>query len=238
MSTIPIIIPSYEPDERLIQLLKDLHKENLTQIVIVDDGSAQEYQSIFETALKEFHVHLIHHKINLGKGCALKTACDYCKKTFSDLTGCITADSDGQHSPASIKACIQALEKNPDSLIMGHRDFTSPDIPKKSLIGNNNTNKIFRSLYGKELKDTQTGLRGIPAGFIPDLLKLKGKRFEYEMQMLICAYEKNIQIVEVPIETIYDSKLNHSTHFRPIVDTFKIYKVFGVAKSLKAIFFK
>ena len=38
-----------------------------------------------------------------------------------------------------------------------------------------------------------------------------------------------MQIVETPIETIYDSKENHSTHFRPIIDSVRIYYVFGSA---------
>jgi putative flippase GtrA len=47
--------------------------------------------------------------------------------------------------------------------------------------------------------------------------------------MLIRALELNIDIIELPIETIYDSKENHTSHFRPIADSIRIYRVFGFA---------
>ena len=47
---IPIIIPSYEPDEKLIKLLADLKEKGFSKIVIVDDGSGEEYQHFFEQA--------------------------------------------------------------------------------------------------------------------------------------------------------------------------------------------
>lgn len=102
-------------------------------------------------------------------------------------------------------------------------------IPLKSSFGNNLTRKVFHLLYGLDISDTQTGLRGIPANFMKSLLEVRGDRFEFETRMLITAVQKNIQLIEVPIETIYDSKVNHSTHFRPIVDSIRIYRVFGFA---------
>ena len=60
-----------------------------------------------------------------------------------------------------------------------------------------------------------------------ELLDVPGERFEFETRMLIKAVEMEIEIEEIPIETVYDSKENHSTHFRPIVDSVRIYKVFG-----------
>lgn len=42
---IPIIIPSYEPDEKLPGLLKKLKETGFQNIVLVDDGSGEEYAS-------------------------------------------------------------------------------------------------------------------------------------------------------------------------------------------------
>lgn len=38
---------------------------------------------------------------------------------------------------------------------------------------------------------------------------------------------KQFPIKEVKIETIYESKDNHQTHFRPLVDSWKIYRILG-----------
>lgn len=234
---IPIIIPSYEPDIRLLDLLRDLKSYGFTKIIFVNDGSSPKFNFIFEIAKNNSNVEILYHQENLGKGAALKTAFDYCIKNIKNLGGCITADSDGQHSPSSINNCILALINNPQNLIMGVRDFHKSGIPKKSIIGNLLTNKIINKIYGKNLTDTQTGLRGLPSDFMKLCTQLEGNRFEFEMEMLTLALEKNIQITEVPIETIYDSERNHSTHFKPIADSIKIYKTLGFFRCLKILFF-
>lgn len=225
--TIPIIIPSYEPDDRLLKLLKDLQDNDLQPVVIVNDGSSAEYQDYFRKAKDEYHAIVLKHDINRGKGRALKTAFSYCLEKYMDIASCITADSDGQHTVAAIMECKQALLKSKQNLILGVRAFDQENVPAKSQFGNNLTKKVFRILYKADISDTQTGLRGIPTDFMKILLDVPGERFEFETRMLIKAVEMEIEIEEIPIETVYDSKENHSTHFRPIVDSVRIYRVFG-----------
>ena len=120
------------------------------------------------------------------------------------------------------------------NIILGVRKFDGEGIPWKSRFGNALTEKIFAYVAGIHVSDTQTGLRGIPAAFLPELLEVPGERFEYEMQMLMeCAGK--YYITEIPIETIYDSEDNHQTHFDPIADSIRIYKILG-KKFVKYIF--
>jgi len=42
------IIPAYEPDDKLIQLVKEL-KENKYKIIVVNDGSGKEYKRIYDS---------------------------------------------------------------------------------------------------------------------------------------------------------------------------------------------
>ena len=223
---IPIIIPSYEPDDRLIELLGKLNEERLSPIILVNDGSGSQYDSYFTRARDEFGVTLLVHEVNGGKGKALKTAFEYCLKTYEDMVGCVTADSDGQHTPEAIVKIKEKLLSQPDSLVLGVRDFSGDDIPAKSQFGNNTTRKVFKTLYHTDITDTQTGLRGISRSFMETMLKEPTNRFEFEMRMLIIAVQQKINIVEIPIETIYDSKENHQTHFHPVKDSIKIYSVF------------
>ena len=225
MKRIPLIIPSYEPDDRLITLCDNLKKEKIKDVIIVNDGSSKKYSYIFKEIKDKYKFTILKHKVNMGKGCALKTAFNYLLK--EDIIGCVTADSDGQHSIKDIKRCMKSLEDNPNSLILGCRDFTGDNIPPKSKFGNNLTKRVLRIFNGLKISDTQTGLRGIPKKFMDELINVEGDRFEFETNMLIESKHK-YPIEEVSIETIYDSKENHSTHFNPIVDSFKIYKaIFG-----------
>ena len=172
---IPIIIPSYEPDEKLIKLLADLKEKGFSKIVIVDDGSGEEYQHFFEQAKEKFDCFVMHHAVNMGKGRALKTAFDFVLREFPDSVGSITADSDGQHTPECILACADALLAHPDSLIMGCRCFDKENVPARSEFGNKCTRVVMKFLAGVSVSDTQTGLRGIPSSFMRELLTLKGE---------------------------------------------------------------
>lgn len=118
------------------------------------------------------------------------------------------------------------LRLHPDSLVLGVRNFDAPNVPNKSKWGNKITCQACKFLCGVSVSDTQTGLRAIPKTFMAHLLSTPGERFEFETRMLIEA--KNFApIVEVQIDTVYDSKDNHSTHFDPIRDSLRIYRILG-----------
>lgn len=228
---IPIIIPSYEPDDRLLVLLQQLTTslDPTPPIIIVNDGSSEQYDHFFDTASRDYNVTLISHAQNRGKGAALKTAFKYCLENIPNLAGCITADSDGQHSVEAINQMMLTFNSHPDSLVLGVRDFDAASVPARSQFGNKTTIKVFKKLYHTDFTDTQTGLRAIPADIMQQLLSVSGDRFEFETRMLIFAIEHHIPIVECEVETIYDSKENHSSHFRTVVDSFRVYRSFGFA---------
>lgn len=224
----PVIIPSYEPNQNLLDLLSQLTKSDLSPIVLVNDGSSEQYSHFFEEARVNFGATVLTHEVNMGKGAALKTAFRYCLDNFPDMYGCVTADSDGQHSPKDIIATLKRLHEKGDCLVLGVRRFDSSDVPEKSRFGNNTTRKVFRLLLGKDISDTQTGLRAIPAELLKDFIRIPGNRFEYETRMLIYAVENHIDIEEVPIDTIYDSSRDHSTHFRAVIDSVRVFSSFGI----------
>lgn len=224
--TIPVIIPSYEPDEKLIALVAQLRDAGFIHLVIVDDGSGAEYASYFAKAQKEYGCILLRHSINMGKGRALKDAFDYCLQNFGTEIGCVTADSDGQHTPESIAACGKALQAHPEALILGCRSFDGESVPARSEFGNKLTRRVMKYLAGVSVSDTQTGLRAIPLSFMKTLLEVKGDRFEFETNMLMETKNHHITIIEVPIQTVYIEE-NRTSHFHPIKDSARIYLIFG-----------
>ena len=218
-----VVIPAYRPSPGLIDLVRTLCQQFAPSIVIVDDGSGAEYADVFATVAEFPKVQVLRHAVNLGKGSALKTAINHVLCTFPKLTGIVTADADGQHHPEDIQRVADELMAQPQSLVLGSRTFDR-DVPLRSRFGNIATRSIMHALLGQKLTDTQTGLRGIPASFLPKLLRLEATGYEFELQMLIAAHELSIPMVEVPIRTIYEAG-NKSSHFNPIVDSMKIYFV-------------
>lgn len=217
------IIPSLNPDNKTIKYVEDLIKLGFKKIIVVNDGSSSEYDRYFESLSKNKECVILKHNINYGKGKALKTAFKYYLDNFNDYTGIVTVDSDGQHSLDDTLRIAKELKKNNDCLILGTRDFNKRNVPFKSKYGNKITTFVFKLLYGKKINDTQTGLRGISNDLISKIVNIPGDRFEYEINMLIFAVKNKINIIEIPIKTIYKNK-NNGSHFKPFKDAIKIYK--------------
>ena len=216
MKSSVILIPSYEPDELLINTVREL-KEADFPILIVNDGSGPEFDRIFE-AVKD-DVKYLSYETNHGKGYAMKHGYAHLLELFPDAKFVITADGDGQHSTKDIIRVHEEMEKY-NELVFGVRNF-GPDVPARSKAGNN-FSKATRSLLTKTyIEDDQCGLRGFPVRYIPELLKIKGNRYEYEMNEITLFQIKQYPMITIPIETIYlDS--NSRSHFRPFRDTMKI----------------
>lgn len=221
-----IVIPALNPPEELIDYVERLRTSGLEDILIVDDGSSKKFKHIFVELKEKYGCQLLTHAKNLGKGRALKNAFNYflTMPDVKEYNGLVTADSDGQHRVEDVISMVEEIDKHPESLILGCRDFDSDNVPPKSKFGNKLTKAVFRIFYGRSITDTQTGLRGFPKRILEGMIDIPGERFEYETKMLIHTFEENISIAETTIETIYYDN-NAETHFNPIKDSLKIYKV-------------
>lgn len=221
-----VVIPAFEPGGRLVPLVDSLISAGLA-VIVVDDGSGAPFAEVF--AYAEAHgATMLRHDHNRGKGAALRTAFAYIAEHHPDVD-VITADSDGQHTVTDILHVAAELavdrENEAPTLILGCRRFGGDQggqpIPVRSRVGNRVSAVLFRFAAGWALSDTQTGLRGIPAGMIGWLLQVRGNRFEYELNMLLHLRRSGFGARELPIETIYLDH-NSGSHFRPFADSIRV----------------
>lgn len=230
-----ILIPSYEPNEKLVDLIKELKKLTNIQIIVVNDGSDSKYDKIFDV-LKTNEIVVLEHKTNKGKGEAIKTGIKYLIEKH-ECQGCVCADSDGQHTAQDILRVCEELERSKVDIVLGVRNFKKEKIPFKSKFGNNISKVLFYAMTGEKIRDTQTGLRGYSSKIFEWLLKIDGSRYEYEFNILLNMKEEKITYTQIDIETIYENK-NENSHFRAIRDSILIYKPvckFLVSSILSAI---
>ena len=217
-----VLIPAWKPGGALISLARIL-VDNLIPVVIVDDGSGPEYQTVFAKVASFTGVAVLRHAVNLGKGAALKTGINFILAGAPDTPGIVTADADGQHHPEDILQMAARVRETPGALIMGVRSFGSAT-PLRSRFGNQITKSVMRVLVGKRLSDTQTGLRAIPNALLPRLLKIPASGYEFELEMLLAAKHLGTHVVEQPVRTIYEAG-NPTSHFQPLRDSMRIYLV-------------
>lgn len=208
------------------------------QLLIINDGSGKNSEPLFSKLERQFGVTILHHPVNRGKGTALKTGLRYLLTDMPGIIGCVTADADGQHTPEDIARVALCLKENTDHLILGSRNFADENVPWKSRMGNRITSAVFYLQTGRRCADTQTGLRGIPAPLIKEILEVPGERYEYEMNVLLYAADHGIPFINLPIQTVYINE-NKASHFRTVRDSALVYSgilKFGAASLLSAIF--
>jgi putative flippase GtrA len=213
-----ILIPAFEPDARLIDLVSRLRERCKYGIIVVDDGSGDLFQPVFDS-VRGLECTVLAHSVNRGKGRALKTGFEYILKSTGEKTGVVTADSDGQHTVSDIIRVAEEIPSAPDKIVLGARRFTGR-VPLRSRLGNTITRIVFTAASGNAILDTQTGLRGIPASLLPLMLNIEGERFEYEMEVLLEAGSSGYGFWQIYIETVYTPE--NKSHFHTIRDSIRI----------------
>lgn len=213
------LIPIYKPNKNFITLTRRVKEEGFL-IVAVNDGSGQEYNPIFEETKK--YAIVLEYEKNQGKGEALKTGLRYIQKEIEAPYTVVCVDGDGQHALEDVNAVANISQNNPKSLVLGSRHFEGK-VPLRSRFGNRLTSLVFTLSSGKKLMDTQTGLRAFSNQLVDSLLKIKGSRYEYEMNVLMEMVRNQVDIIENPIQTVYIEE-NKESHFHVIRDSIKIYK--------------
>lgn len=217
---IVVIIPAYNPDEKLIQVIKDLEQNEYVNIVVVNDGSndIQIFERIKNKAI------IIKHETNQGQGRAVKTGIRYVLDNCKNIRGIITMDADGQHRVEDLNNLYKEFSKNDDVIILGSRDFLKKNVPLRSKIGNIIISKMLAKKTNVYVKDTQTGMRIIPEKYLKQFEEIKGERFEFAICSIIYFIKNNVPFKELPIQSVYIDG-NSSSHYKPIRDSIKIYRL-------------
>lgn len=220
MKYVPII-PCYNPPEVFSNIILELYQMEVRDAIIIDDGSND--KRIFSIVYEKGYT-VIVHDTNKGKGEAIKSGLKYYKEHFIDkYKGIVMIDCDGQHRAADMDKIGQEMVHS-DKFTIGVRNFNLDGVPFRNKMGNKITSSVFKRMFGVYIKDTQTGLRGIPNRLIDTFLITDGERYEYEINMLIDIVRMKEEINEVEIETVYDNKRKRYSYFNPFKDSYKIYK--------------
>jgi uncharacterized protein (DUF2062 family) len=156
---------------------------------------------------------------NRGKGYALRSAFFFAY-TKAYRYG-ISIDSDGQHYASDLPVFLDAIEKNPDSLVVGARNMTEAGAPGKSNFGLRFSNFWYKVCTGIKLPDTQSGYRLYPLNPLSEI-KLYTWRFEFEVEVLVRSAWKGINIMPVPVKVFYPPGNERVSHFRPFTDFLRI----------------
>ncbi|MCD0464318.1 DUF2062 domain-containing protein [Flavobacterium sp. ENC] len=208
-----VIVPTYNNHKTLKKVLDSI-LDFTPNVIVVNDGSTDETSEI----LKQYSQFTqIHHAKNSGKGMALRNG--FKKAIQMNFEYAITIDSDGQHFASDIPNFITEIQNQPHSLLIGSRNMTQENVPKKSSFGNKFSNFWFWFETGIKLEDTQSGFRLYPLQLIPK--KYYTNKFEFEIEVIVRSAWKGIVVKNIPIQILYDPA-ERVSHFRPFKDFTRI----------------
>jgi predicted LPLAT superfamily acyltransferase/uncharacterized protein (DUF2062 family) len=209
------VIPVYNHAGTLAALVRGC-REQVADVLVVDDGSTDADVPLL---LAEAGATVLRHAANRGKGAALLTALAYAReKGFSHV---ITLDADGQHAPADLPRFLEALRGAPQALVVGVRDFSVPNVPGSSRFGRSFSNFWIALETGALCADTQCGYRAYPVGLVSQL-RLAGRRYDFEVEILVRALWAGLPLVEVPVATWYAPPGERVSHFRKGLDNLRL----------------
>lgn len=209
-----VLIPTYNNAKTLARVIDGVLRYT-SHIIIVNDGATDATPDIL-TRYPELTI--IHLPKNKGKGNALRIGFDKARSLGYDYA--LTIDSDGQHYPEDIPVFIATIEAESEpTLLVGSRNMTQDEVPKKSSFGHKFSNFWFHLETGVNLPDTQSGYRLYPLQYIPK--KYYTEKFEFEIEILVRSSWNGVQLKNVPIQVLYDPE-ERVSHFRPFRDFMRI----------------
>ncbi|WP_264564762.1 DUF2062 domain-containing protein [Flavobacterium sp. N3904] len=208
-----VIVPTYNNHKTLKRVLDSI-LVHTSDVIVVNDGSTD---TTFQILEKYQNVVQIHHHKNSGKGTAIRNG--FKKAIELNYNYAITIDSDGQHFASDIPGFIEALKNEGDVLLIGSRNMTHENVPKKSSFGNKFSNFWFWFETGNKLEDTQSGFRLYPLDKIPS--RYFTNKFEFEIEVIVRAAWNNVPVKNIPIQVLYDPS-ERVSHFRPFKDFTRI----------------
>jgi glycosyltransferase involved in cell wall biosynthesis len=214
-----LVIPTYNNANTIVDVASKAVKTGYN-VLVINDGSTDKTKTIIE-GLPVFKV---EHLTNKGKGSAILTAAKWA--SGNNYTHIITIDADGQHTPSDIPKFITQVKKNPLSIIVGTRNFSSTDVPTKSRFGRKFSNFWLKAACGTTIADTQSGFRAYP---VDPLLKLKlnDTGYNFEIEVLAKAVWAGLPLESVDISVHYSAATKQASHFDPLLDNIRISKTYA-----------
>lgn len=180
-SEMVILMPVYNPSERIVNYVKKL-KENNYQVVLINDGSKSEYHSLFEKMVHDCKI--ISYPLFKGKGYAIKKGIHYIKEHLQDKKGIIILEN--EYDLMHINHIRTLINKNLQKMCVVHHK------------GKRFLTKLFSMIYNKEFIDVDSELFGFSMNYLDQMMAVDENC--YEVQSLIQSVQNNQEIEEIQLE--------------------------------------
>lgn len=208
-----IIIPVYNEEKIILDVIKQIINNSYKNIIVIDDGSNDNtYYKV-----KKEKVIILRHVLNRGKGAAIKTGIEAAK--LLNASTIITIDGDGQHNPEDIKKLLNKIMQGYD-VVLGSRFIKRNNIPLIKILANYIGNFFTWLIYGIWVSDSQSGLRAYSKRAL-FAIDTKTDRYEYDSEIIREIGHHNLKFIEVPIQVRYTKYSMNKTYKQSFINGLK-----------------
>jgi glycosyltransferase involved in cell wall biosynthesis len=222
-----LLIPIYDHKDQIRGVLDSLAGFAL-DCIVVDDGSGVETRMVLDAAEKDYRwLEVYHRDVNGGRGAAL--ASGYRLAAKRGFSHAIQLDADGQHDARDVPRFVDAIDGNPDALVLGAPVFDA-SVPKGRLYGRQLSRfMVWLTTLSLEVSDPLCGFRGIPLAPTLDLLgrTRMGQHMEFDPQLVIRLCWRGLPVVNLPTRVVYDR--DGLSHFDFVRDNLRLTDVYARA---------
>jgi glycosyltransferase involved in cell wall biosynthesis len=193
------LIPAFNEEENIEEVILRLRKHKDVNIIVIDDGSTDSTPEI----VKKLGIILVRHETNRGKGEAIKTGFEYILKNHPEAKYIVLIDADMQYFPEDAAKILKPLEEAEADYVTGYR--IPKEIPYANRIGNFGWRFLFNLLFGTNLKDTNCGYVGLTKEAVKKIKNIHGG-YIIENSMLRDAIKSKLRIKQVPVKVVYKQR--------------------------------
>ena len=212
---VAIVIPAYNEERTIIEVIRGLKRHGFTRLIVVDDGSSDRTS---ELASQE-GVILLHHILNRGLGGALGTGISAALRLGTEAI--VTFDADGQHNPDDITRLLEPIAKGEADVVIGSRMLEPIGMPYPRRLANWTANIVTYLLFRGWTTDSQSGLRAFSSRAAARI-QIMTNGMEVSSEIIAETVKNRLKRKEVPVQAIYtDYSLSKGQSFKVGLQTLR-----------------
>lgn len=198
-----VVMPAYNAAKTLVETYQAIPSGYVDEVILVDDGSADETVRVAEG----LDLTLIVHPHNAGYGANQKTCYMEALRRGADVV--IMLHPDGQYDPALIPRMIELVSSGEGDFVLGSRFLDkggalAGGMPRYKYISNRFLTTVENFVMGTSLAECHTGYRAYSRHFLENVPFLRNSNnFVFDTQMIFQAAHFDFKLAEAPVTTKY-----------------------------------
>ncbi len=223
MKGVAVVIPAYDEERRMAGVAAEAAR-HAEFVIIVDDGSRDGTWEAARALPRPAYA--VRHRVNMGKGAALKTGCAAAVRLGAEII--VTMDADGQHAAEHIPLLVARIREGGLDFVFTERAGGDP-MPFVRRAGNFAVNCAASALFGLRTKDLWCGFRAMRADCLPRVM-WRARDYSGEVQMALAVGRSGMRYGAVRVPARYEAgaaKGVHILHGLKLLMQMAVWRVFG-----------